>query len=167
LTGAPETVLVLGLGNILLGDEGVGVRVAEALEAGYDFDPAVDIVDGGTSGMDMLDIIADRPHVVVIDAVNTGDRPGTLVTLTGEAAPAFFRNRISPHQLGLSDLLGALMLMDRSPRGLTLVGCVPESLDTSLDLTPRIAARLPEMVAMTVEALAGLGVRAVPKSAAA
>jgi hydrogenase maturation protease len=167
LSGAADRILVLGLGNILLGDEGVGVRVAEALQAEYAFDPDIDIVDGGTSGMDMLDIVADRPHVIVVDAVNTGDPPGTLVTLTGEAAPAFFRNRISPHQLGLSDLLGALALMDRRPKGLTLVGCVPESLDTNLELTPRVAAQVPEMLEMVVDALKGLGVRATRTSAAA
>ena len=156
---AGMNILVLGLGNILLGDEGVGVRVVEAMAADYTFDPAVDLVDGGTSGMDMIDIVAERDHVIVVDAVNTGAAPGTVVRLTGGAVPAFFRNRISPHQLGLSDLLAALALMDRSPKDLTLIGCVPQSMATALELTPTVAARVPEMLAMLVDTLAGLGVQ--------
>ena len=164
---AGMNILVLGLGNILLGDEGVGVRVVEALDAGYVLQPAVDLVDGGTSGMDMLDIVAERDHVIVADAVSTGAAPGTVVRLTGRAVPAFFRNRISPHQLGLSDLLAALTLMDRSPKDLTLIGCVPQSLDTALELTPKIAARVPEMLALVIETLAGLGVQATRRADAA
>ena len=74
------TVLVLGLGNILLSDEGVGVRAVEALQKRYRIPDGVDVVDGGTSGMDMLDMIANRDHLIVVDAVNTGAPTTTMLS---------------------------------------------------------------------------------------
>ncbi len=69
-------ILVLGIGNLLLGDEAVGVRIVEALEQRYLLPPHVEVLDGGTSGMDLLDMMANRDHLIVADAVFTGDQPG-------------------------------------------------------------------------------------------
>ena len=151
------TILVLGLGNILLSDEGVGVRVVEALQQRYRIPDGVDVLDGGTSGMDMLDLIAKRDHLIVIDAVSTGDPPTTVIRLTGEAVPAFFQSKISPHQLGLSDVLAALRLLESEPAGITLIGIIPAALDLGLELSPTIAAKLDDLVAMVTEELATLG----------
>jgi len=151
------TVLVLGLGNILLSDEGVGVRAVEALQRQYRIPDGVDVVDGGTSGMDMLDMIANRDHLIVIDAVNTGEPPATVMRLTGEAVPVFFRSKISPHQLGLSDVLAALRLLESEPAGITLIGIVPAALDLGLELSPTIAAKLDDLVGMVRAELDTLG----------
>ncbi|MCL6415150.1 HyaD/HybD family hydrogenase maturation endopeptidase [Aestuariirhabdus sp. Z084] len=158
------TILVLGIGNILLSDEGIGVRVVEALEQGYSFTPEVDLVDGGTAGMELLDSIANREQVILIDAVNTGDAPGTLVTLRDDQVPAMFRQKISPHQLGMSDLLAIMSLTGEMPRHFTLFGVVPVSMDTSLSLTPEIEACREQMVQSCLEELSRLGVRAEPLS---
>lgn len=151
------TVLVLGLGNILLGDEGVGVRVVEALRLGWDLPAGVELVDGGTCGMDLLDVLARRPQVIIVDAVRTGQPPGTIVRLSGAEVPRFFRNRISPHQLGLSDVLAALELMGEAPGELRLFGVEPADLDTGLDLSPVVAPLVQPVAGMVADELQRLG----------
>jgi len=159
------SAVILGVGNILLSDEGVGVRVVEQIEARYRLDEDVTVIDGGTCGMDLMDELAERDLVIVVDAVRTGEPPGTLVTLTGEAVPALFRERISPHQLGVSDLLAALTLLGRSPRQLALVGVVPESMATGLALSERVAACLEPLVETTLAVLREHGWQAWPQPA--
>lgn len=157
------SILVLGLGNILLQDEGIGVRVVEALEAAWALPDGVTVVDGGTAGMDMLDTIAGFQHMIVADAVKTGAPAGTIVVLRGEEVPAFFRGKLSPHQVGLSDLLATLALQDEAPETVSLIGCVPHGMKTSLEMTPDMAAKVPEMVALVVEELRRLGVEPTPR----
>ncbi|MBK8908663.1 MAG: HyaD/HybD family hydrogenase maturation endopeptidase [Rhodospirillales bacterium] len=151
------SILILGVGNILLSDEGIGVRVVEAFEKRYAVPEDVEIVDGGTAGMDLLDVIEYRDHVIVVDAVKTGRPPGTVVRLTGDDVQGFFRTKISPHQLGLSEVLAALSLLDASPGGVTIIGVEPLDFSTSLDLSPTIAAKLDAMVEMVAEDLTALG----------
>src|SRR5210317_308109 len=85
-----KPILVLGLGNILIQDEGIGVRVIEQLQRDYEFPAEVEVLDGGTAGMALYEHIVDRSHVIVVDAVKTGRSPGTLVKLEDEDIPAFF-----------------------------------------------------------------------------
>ena len=150
-------VLVLGVGNVLLGDEGIGVHVVRELEARYVLPGAVEVVDGGTSGMDLLDVLASRERVIIVDAVKTGDPPGTLVRLRNDRVRRLFRARISPHQLGLSDLLATLALMDREPEQLLLLGAVPCCLDTGLSLSPLLSVRREDLLRAVVAELSGLG----------
>ena len=102
------SILVLGLGNILLSDEGVGVRIVEALEASHELPADVEVLDGGTSGMDLLDMVAERDCLIVADAVNADGPAGRLIRLEDDNIKMLFETRFSPHQLGLSDLLAAL-----------------------------------------------------------
>lgn len=157
------SILVLGLGNILLQDEGIGVHVIEALEAGYDAPPGVTVVDGGTAGMDMLNTIAGFKHMIVADAVKTGAPAGTVVVLKGDQVPAFFKGKLSPHQVGLSDLLAVMSLTDEQPETITLIGCVPFGMETSLDMTPGMHERVPQMLELLLAELAALGAPAVKK----
>lgn len=157
---APKPILVLGLGNILLMDEGLGVHAMELFERRYAVPDHVDVVDGGTCGMDMLDLIASHRHLIAVDAVKTGAPPATLVTLRGDEVPAYFKGKLSPHQLGLCDLLASLRLTDEAPETVTLVGCVPLALGTGLMLSPEIEAVLPEMAERIAGELAELGISA-------
>lgn len=154
-------ILVLGLGNILMQDEGIGVRVVEALEAGWTMPEGVSLVDGGTCGMDMLDIIASHRRMIVVDAVKTGAPPATLVRLTGDEVPAFFKGKLSPHQVGLCDLLATLRLQEEGPESTVLIGCVPAGMQITLDLTPQIAAKVPDLLEMVLAELRTLGVEPV------
>ncbi len=159
-------VLVLGVGNILLTDEGIGVRVVEALEQRYRIPEGVEVVDGGTAGMELLETMAGRDQVIIVDAVNTGADPGTLVELRGEAVPALFRNRISPHQLGISDLLGVLAVTGELPKQMTLFGVVPWCLDTGISLSEAMTGKLEQLLELTLSELRQLGLEAQPRTLA-
>ncbi len=94
-------ILVLGVGNILLTDEAIGVRIVEALEQRYILPDYVEILDGGTAGMELLGDMANRDHLIIADAiVSKKSAPGTMMILRDEEVPALFTNKISPHQLG-------------------------------------------------------------------
>ncbi|MGZ8331160.1 MAG: HyaD/HybD family hydrogenase maturation endopeptidase [Rhodoplanes sp.] len=149
-------VLVLGAGNILLSDEGIGVRVVEALQQRHQLPEGVEVLDGGTCGMDLLDVIAGRDHLILVDAVDTGSPPGRIVRLQDDEIPAVFRTKSSPHQLGLQDVLAMLRLLDQAPAHVTVIGVQPASLELGLELTPLIAGRLEVMLDMIKDELAVL-----------
>jgi len=111
--------LILGVGNILLSDEGVGVRVVQELEKRPEIQPHFDIIDGGTCGMELLDAMANREHLIIIDAVLANKQPGEIIVLHDEQVPTFFSRKISPHQLGICDVLSALKLTDEFPQNLS------------------------------------------------
>ncbi|MGL4666366.1 MAG: HyaD/HybD family hydrogenase maturation endopeptidase [Saezia sp.] len=134
-----QGTLVLGIGNIFLADEAIGVRVVEALEKRFNIPAGLDVIDGGTSGMEMLQDMANRDHIIVVDAVTSKKHaPGSVVILRDQQVPAMFTTKISPHQLGLSDVLSALIMTDEYPKKLTLVGVVPESLEFNQPLTATV-----------------------------
>jgi hydrogenase maturation protease len=150
-------VLVLGLGNILLEDEGLGVRALEELERRYDLPPEVELLDGGTTGMGLLDQMSRRDHLLVLDAVNADKPPGTLVRMSGNDVPIYFSQRATPHQIGLSDVLATLTLSDEQPGNIVILGMVPSSLELTLDLSAEIDQKLEALVEAVLEELAGLG----------
>ncbi len=158
-TAPPAAVLVLGLGNLLLSDEGVGVHAVAALRKRYHLPDGVDVLDGGTAGMDLLDIIAGRDHVIVVDAVRReGAAAGTLFTFRGDDIRAAFGARLSPHQLGLLDVLAATSLLGEAPGAVTVIGIVPAHLDLGLELSPTVAASLDALLARIADELAGAGI---------
>lgn len=158
-------IVVLGVGNILLSDEGVGVHAVNRLTELYDLPDGVEIIDGGTSGMDCLDQVSEADHLIIADCMRSKKEPGTISRLTGEQIPAFFRTRISPHQVGLSDMLAALNFHDMMPKNIVLYGVEPESFALGMEPTPTIAARLPELVDRLAAELGELG--AAPRRKAA
>ena len=155
-------VLVLGMGNLLLEDEGLGVRALEILQKRYEIPPEVELLDGGTTGMGLLDDISEREHLIVLDAVQTGDPPGTLVRLAGDDVPVYFSMRISPHQLGLSDVLATLELSGEKPAEVVVLGLVPQSLEMSLELSELIKSKLGDLAGAAVRELERLGYPAEP-----
>ena len=157
-------VLVLGIGNILLQDEGIGVHVVQTLQHRYQIPAEIELLDGGTAGMSLLEDLMDKDHVIIIDAVHTGEPPGTVVRLADEAVPVFLQQRISPHQLGLSEVLAALVLADKKPSHLVLVGVVPESMELSLEMTPTIEQKLDLLVNNVVAELTAIGLQLLPQS---
>jgi hydrogenase maturation protease len=161
-------IIVLGVGNILLSDEGIGVRAIEKLQQDFDLSPEVVVIDGGTTGMEMLEDLSNADHIVIIDAVRSGKAPASIVRLAGEQVPVFFKTKLSPHQIGLSDVLATLELIGEQPGGITVIGVEPVSLETAMQLSPQVEARLTEVVAMVIAELRQLGIAAkslVPEAA--
>ena len=150
-------VLVLGMGNLLLEDEGLGIRALELLQQRYEIPPGVELLDGGTTGMGLLDDLSRREHVLVLDACQTGDPPGTLIRLADDQVPVYFSMRISPHQLGLSDVLATLELSGEKPADVIVLGLVPHSLEMCLELSDVVAGKLDSLVAAAVAELVRLG----------
>ena len=158
---AGRSLLILGLGNILLQDEGVGVRVVEQLQRQYRITGAVEILDGGTAGMSLLEHIRNRDHLIVVDAVRTGHAPGAVIMLSGEEVPAFFQSRMSPHQMGLADTLAVLELMGEKPADVSVIGVKPRDLDVGLELSDLVATRVDELVERLVGKIRALGFEVV------
>jgi len=163
-TSLPAPVLVLGMGNILLEDEGLGIHALRLLQQRYELPSEVEFLDGGTSGMALIEQISGRRHLLVLDAVQTGDPPGTLVNMSDQDVPVYFGLRVTPHQLGLSDVLASLKLTEEQPDEVTVLGLVPRSLEMSLDLSEQIGSRLEDLVEAVVEELHSLGYPLRPKS---
>jgi len=155
-------VLVLGIGNILLHDEGLGVRVIEELEQRFSFPVGVELVDGGTCGLELRDTMCGRELLVLIDAMKHGGPPGTVYRLDDDGVPTHFHTRISPHQLGISDLLATLALTDGLPPRMVLFGVEPADLSTGLGLTPAVAAGVEKVVWEVGEELARQGLKPEP-----
>ena len=153
-----KRIVVLGAGNLLMGDEGVGVRVVEELDRRYSFPPEVVIVDGGTMGIELLPYIADCSHLLIVDAMPGEDPPGTTTRLAIDSSPGFFRNRSTPHQIGLADVLALAAMNDELPRSVTLFGIIPHRMDIGLALSPPVAAGMEQLLAMVVDELARLAV---------
>ena len=153
----PCPVLVLAMGNILLEDEGLGIHALNMLQRQYELPPEVECLDGGTSGMALLDLISRRKHLLVLDAVQTGDPPGTLVKMDDQDVPVYFGLRVTPHQLGLSDVLASLKLNEEQPDQVTVLGLVPVSLEMSLELSADINARLGHLIEAVADELRDLG----------
>jgi hydrogenase maturation protease len=158
-------ILVLGIGNVLLTDEGIGVRALKELERKYTFPANVELLDGGTAGIELLRHIRKRDYLIIIDAMKCSQEPGTVVRVEGNDVPAAFRTRISPHQLGLSDLLAAAMLTDELPEKLVLFGVEPESIDIGLDLTDTVEASVDKLIGAVVDELRSVGCSLVPNEA--
>jgi hydrogenase maturation protease len=153
-----EKTLVLGLGNILLGDEGVGVRVVERLQERYEFPQEVQVLDGGTLALDLLPYVEDADRLLVIDALEMGAEPGTTARLEGDEVPAFLSVKISPHQMGLADLLAAARLRDSYPGELVLWGVQPGAMGVGLELSPPVAAQVEVLVDRVLAELSRWGI---------
>jgi len=143
-TGPGKTV-VLGLGNVLHADDGAGAQAITRLREGARVPGNVILVEGGTLGLELLPYVWDCSRLIVIDAVDVGEAPGTVVKMSGEELNSL-PGKSSVHQLGVSDLLVALrMLAERQPQ-VVLLGVQPGSTEWSTELSSPVAASLDSLV---------------------
>lgn len=149
--------VVLGVGNIILSDEAAGVRAVEALQAGWLLPANVVAIDGGTSGMEMIEDLSDLDFLIVLDVVKAGVPPGTVVKFAGDDIPVFFRRKLSPHQIGLPDVLASLELLDSLPKEIVVLGVELISLELGTEMTPTVAEKVPVLAAMAAEELLARG----------
>lgn len=141
----PSPLLVLGVGNILLRDEGVGVRVVEAMER-MSLPPGVELFDGATAGLDLLDVLAHRRKVVIIDAVDGDCEPGTVLRLDLEDLAPQAGQGVSLHEIGLSEALRASKQLGIAPQEVVVLGVKPKNEDCGLELSPEIARLVPDII---------------------
>ena len=158
-------ITLIGLGNILLQDEGVGVHAIRHMQEHYEMPPELEIVDGGTSGLDLLPYIEGRDRVLFVDAVKFGQEPGYIGILENEEIPSFFAVKSSLHHLGLADVLAAAQLLDTLPPEICLIGIQPYSLETDLKLSPQLQARLDALLEQVLAKLLDWGLFCRPRPA--
>jgi hydrogenase maturation protease len=157
MTEAKGPLLVLGLGNLLCTDDGLGAAAVELLLRLYEPPPDALVLDGGTLGLSLLPHMEDAEEAILVDAVRDDAPPGSFVRLeSDEVAPAMAR-RLSPHQIGVADLLSGLELLGRLPRRLVVHGLVPASIELGLERSPAVQANLPELVERVVDEARGWG----------
>ena len=153
-------ILILGLGNVLQSDDGIGVRVVKRMQERYWFSDNVRILDGGTRGMALAPSLKGVARLLVVDAVESDREPGVLTRCVGEEVLGFLAHKVLPHQDGLTDLLRAARLLGVSPEEVVLLGVEPAVLDTGMELSPSAAVRVDELVGMVLRELRRWDVKA-------
>jgi hydrogenase maturation protease len=162
----PADTLLIGLGNLIYADEGVGVHAMRRLEAEYSFSPAVELVDGGTSGLDLLPMLRDRRQLLLIDALAADAPPGTLRVIRNRDIRSALTEKVSLHHLGIADLLALAELLDYNPTEIALLGVVPERLEMQLGLSSRLRRGLPEIMDTARAILRAWGIESRPTAQA-
>ncbi len=138
-------IAVLGLGNLMRTDDAVGMLALQRLRADRRFPQSVSLIEGGTLGLDLLYPLEDITHLLALDAVDAGARPGTLLRYNGDEIDLLPIAK-SVHLLGFSDLIGALRLTESAPREIVVLGVQPEKIDWGTELTPTVEAALATLV---------------------
>ena len=153
------SILVLGLGNTIMTDDGFGVKVVTTLSSRYHFQGPVQLLDGGTLGLDLLPYLEEIESLLIIDALDMRDEPGKIFRLEGDEVPRAFASKLSVHQMGLQDLLAVAELQGHIPRNLVVWGVQPECIEMSTELTATVAAAVEPVVDKILEELQGWGIK--------
>ena len=160
----PDRLLVLGLGNPLCQDDGVGVVAVTRLLQRWSPGTGVKIMEGGTLGLWLLPLLEAYRNVLLVDAIRAEGEPGTLVRIDGDVVARAAAHRLSVHQVGVGDLMDAAQLRGTLPPKLTLLGVVPESVSLGLGLSPRVERALPLLMDRVIETCAELGHPLCPRT---
>ncbi len=142
-----KKTLILGVGNYLMSDDGLSVHVLERLQADNLIPEDIQMIDGGTCGLDLLQYLEGISNLIIIDAIKTRDgNPGSIIRLDGDQIPAYLSLKISPHDIGLPDLLATAKLRDLYPENIVAFGIQPASLELGVELSPEVAANVEALI---------------------
>ena len=142
-----KKTLILGVGNYILSDDGLSVHVLERLQADHSIPEDIQMIDGGTCGLDLLQYLEGVSNLIIIDAIKTRNgTPGSIIRLDGDQIPAYLSLKISPHDIGLPDLLATAKLRDLYPERIVVFGIQPASLELGVDLSPEVAAKVEDLI---------------------
>jgi hydrogenase maturation protease len=149
---SPRKIIILGIGNLLLSDEGIGVYVANELSK-MDLPPEVSVVEGGTDGFRLLNIITEADRLIVIDAVRGGEEPGSIYRFDINEiknVPTGFKTSV--HQVGILEVINLSELIGKTPHA-TVIGVEPKSLEMSMELSPEVKAKVPRVIELVMNEL--------------
>jgi len=149
------SVALIGIGNVLLQDERIGVHVVETIRETFSFSPEIEILDGGTLGLDLLPIIERYDRVLFVDAVNFGKEPGYIGVLEDDEIPATLFVKLSAHHVGLADLLSVAKLTGVLPQKTCLIGIQPQDSEFQfgLELSSHVSDKIDTMIHCVIEKL--------------
>lgn len=146
-------VLILGLGNPLLGDEGIGVQVAEELK-GLELPDGVTVVEGGTAGLGLIGLMEGYQRVIIVDAVDMGHPPGRVVRFTpSEAQFKTTEAPLSLHQIGLGEVLALAKALEVAPAELAIIGIQPNRVEGGIGLSPEVEGVIPQIIRIILDEL--------------
>jgi hydrogenase maturation protease len=149
-----KKILILGIGNLILRDEGVGVHAVRELEK-RDLPAHVEVIDGGTYLMDLLNVIQEAERIIVIDALKGGGEPGTIYRVFPDDLMAESERALSLHQVGLLDALGMVKQLGGDPHAV-IIGVEPKEISWGMELTPEVEAKLPKVIETVLAEVQGL-----------
>lgn len=158
----PDT-LVLGLGNPLVRDEGFGVEAVRRLVERFLLPEGVEVMDGGTLGLQLLPILQDAQRILILDAVDVSRPPGAIAHIGWDDVRRALPVKISPHQETVTEVLAMLELLKGKPTDFLIIGCQPASLEMGLELSPEVEKSMERVLEDVVEVLRDWGHRVVAR----
>jgi hydrogenase maturation protease len=167
MSNSEKTTLVVGLGNPLMGDDGVGLAALERLREEYAVPPEVQLIDGGTWGMNLLPVLEGAKDIIFLDAIRIGSPPGTIVELEQDQLPRILSHKMSPHQIDLREVLALAMLRGNMPDQIAAIGVEPEHVEMTMEISQPVMSAIDEIVSRTVARLAAHGHHCRPHAKAA
>lgn len=142
-----KKITILGIGNTLYSDEGVGVHVLPLLEEALKGYENVEVIEGATDGIRLLGPVEETDYLLILDAINAGKVGGTLITINNDEIPQYFGVKMSIHQLGFQEVLFAARIREKLPEDMVMIGVQPESLEFGIEMSQTVKDVLPEVVA--------------------
>ena len=155
---AKSGIAVIGVGNLLMRDEGVGVHVIRYLQEHYRFTPSVELIDGGTTGSDLIPYFERNDRILIVDAVDFHQPPGYIGRIKNHEILRHFATKLSLHNLGLSDVLSQMKLLGIEPREIMLLGIQPKVIAVGTELSEVLQEKLPRLVELVLQQLKEWGV---------
>jgi len=152
--------LIVGIGNYIMTDDAAGIHAVNALKESYTFPEGVELIDGGTKGVELLPFLEDCRRLMLIDAVDFREPPGTIRIIEGDEMKAFLDLKFSVHQIGIPDMLFALEFKGIKPPEMCLVGIQPASLEMGTEMTESISAAFGGLLETTLSRLKEWGIEA-------
>ena len=156
-------IVLLGVGNILLTDEGLGVHVVKDIKESFTFTPAITIIDGGTMGMELLTYMRGMKKILLVDAINGGEPAGTVYEFTHKELEQYFTEHISVHEVGMQDILRIRAIQEEPLEDAVVIGVEPESLEIGFEPSEVVQRVLPEVKDRVLNVLRQWGVQVEPK----
>ena len=150
---SPADVTVLGIGNLLMGDEGVGIHLIQTLEKSYTFSPSINLIDGGTTGLDLIPYFENCKKMIIVDAVDFQEKPGHIGTLYNEEIHYRFNTKLSLHHAGLADVLSVIKLTDIPSPDMMLIGVQPKIVEMGIELSDVISDKMDKTISIIIEKL--------------
>jgi len=151
------SIVVLGLGNLLYGDEGFGVHALHQLRAHYPPDAPIGWIDGGVAGLDLLPLVESCNCLLVLDAVDAGLAPGSLCELHGEQLLRSASLNLSEHQVSFQDVLGLAYIRGNLPPQLRLLGAQPARMASCAELSPALEDAVEQLIPRAKAIIEGFG----------
>lgn len=154
----PYKLIILGLGNILFKDEGFGVHFVRKFQNKYTVPPDVSIIDGGTLGYQLMDLICQTEHLIVVDTVKTDDAPGSIYKFQPDAIPTSITYNLSAHEVEFLDILLKADMIGEAPKTIIIAIAPQDILHTDMEMTPLMAESLPKVEKIVIDEIKDLGI---------